>query len=215
MSETTTQDYILLILNCNKYREKAITQKNTWLQNIPNNIIYFHVLGNPELSTSFLFDKEQHILYVRCEDDYNSLPKKTFEALMAIYNVYDFKYIFKTDDDQMLINPHFFKIITSILDKNIPKVHYGGKIVDVKYPHISQYYKIHPELPNNLLIQPTRYCNGRFYLLSLEAVMNLSKKKELIYKEYFEDYTIGLNLSPFLKENMFHINTDKYFVDMV
>jgi hypothetical protein len=61
MSETTTQDYILLILNCNKYREKAITQKNTWLQNIPNNIIYFHVLGNPELSTSFLFDSDDSV----------------------------------------------------------------------------------------------------------------------------------------------------------
>ena len=159
------QDYILLILNCVKYREKAMKQKNTWLQTIPNNIIYYHVLGDPNLESTFLFEEEEHILYVRCEDDYNSLPKKTFESLMAIYNTYNFKYIYKTDDDQMLVNETFFKTVTSILDKMTPKVHYGGKIIDVKQPYRSEYYKIHPELPDNIIIQPTVYCSGRVYLL--------------------------------------------------
>ena len=208
------QDYILLILNCNKYREKALLQKKTWLQTIPTNIIYYHVLGDPTLSTTFLFDEEERILYVRCEDDYNSLPKKTFESLMAIYNTYDFKYIFKTDDDQQLTNEHFFKVIMSILEKNTPKVHYGGKVIHVKQSHRSGYHKIHPELPNNIIIQPTKYCSGRFYLLSFESVMTLEKKKEKIYKEYFEDYAIGLNISLFLKENIFNINTDMHFKDM-
>ena len=209
-----TQDYILLILNCNKYREKALRQKDGWLKTLPNYLIYYHILGDPELSTDFLFDNEERILYVRCEDDYNSLPKKTFESLKAIYETYDFKYIFKTDDDQILTNDNFFNIITSIVNKNTPKIHYGGKIVHVKHPHISQYYKIHPELPKDIIIQPTRYCSGRFYLLSLEAVMLLMRKKNEIYKEYFEDYAIGLNVSIFLKDTLFNINTDKFFIDM-
>ena len=40
------KDFILLILNCYKYREKAIKQKNTWLNKINKNIIYFHILGD-------------------------------------------------------------------------------------------------------------------------------------------------------------------------
>ena len=208
------QEYILLILNCNKYREKAVMQKNGWLKNISSNIIYFHVIGNPELATQYEFDYEERILFVRCDDDYNSLPKKTFEAFMAIYNTYHFKYIFKTDDDQNITNYDFFRILINILNNKIPKIHYGGKIIEVLKPHISQYYKIHSELPCDIVIHPTQYCNGRFYFLSNEAVMNLSNKKQLIYAEYFEDYAIGYHLSPFLKTNVLKIDTDKYFKDI-
>lgn len=206
-------DYILLILNCNKYREKAILQKNGWLKEIPSAIIYFHVIGNPELTTSYEFDNEERILFVRCEDDYNSLPKKTFEALMALYSTYHFKYIFKTDDDQNIMNHDFFRILINILNNKIPQIHYGGKIIQVQKPHISQYYKIHPELPHDIIVQPTQYCNGRFYFLSNDAVMNLSNKKQAICTEYFEDYAIGYHLSSFLKTNMLKIDTDKYFKD--
>lgn len=209
------QDYILLILNCNKYREKALYQKKTWLQILPSNIIYFHVIGNPELNTDFEYDIENRILFVRCDDDYNSLPKKTFESLMAVYNTYHFKYIFKTDDDQELTNPIFFKTIISVLTNKTPKIHYGGNIVDIKRAHVSQYYIIHPELPTNLIMKPTKYCNGRFYFLSFESIMNLSNKKDKVYQEYFEDYAIGLNLSPFLKNNILHIDTEKYFRDII
>ena len=44
------KDYVLLIFNCVKYRDKALYQKNTWLRelsslNNTNNLIYFHVLS--------------------------------------------------------------------------------------------------------------------------------------------------------------------------
>jgi hypothetical protein len=152
-------------------------------------------------------------LYVNTEDDYNSLPKKVIAAYKAVYETYYFKYIFKTDDDQNLINPHFFDIVMNLLEKSQPKVHYGGKMVDVKVPHISQYYRIHPELPDNLVIQPTKYCSGRFYFLSFESVLNLTTKKEKIDMEYFEDYAIGYHLSPYLKKTMLFINSDKHFID--
>ena len=207
------QDYILLILNCRKYTQKALFQKETWLKSLPSNIIYFHVIGVPELNTDFSYDFDNQLLFVRCEDDYNSLPKKTFESLTAIYNTYNFKYIFKTDDDQDLTNIQFFNTIISVINNKTPKVHYGGNIVDIRTPHISQYYKIHSELPTNLIMNVTKYCSGRFYLLSYESVMDLSNKKESIYQEYFEDYAIGLNLSSVLKTNMLHIDTGKYFKD--
>jgi hypothetical protein len=42
------QDFILLIFNCEKYRYKALMQKETWLQELPVNIIYYHVLWQKE-----------------------------------------------------------------------------------------------------------------------------------------------------------------------
>ena len=94
-----------------------------------------------------------------------------------------------------------------------PKTQYGGHIVDVAFPHISTYYIYHPELPKNLLIQKTKYCNGRFYFLSVDAVKDLITKKEIVQKEYLEDYAIGFYLDPKWKENILPITTKKYFED--
>jgi len=206
-----TENYILLIFNCYKYREKAIKQKETWLKNI--DIRYFHVLGDPNLSTDYHFDISNNILHVKCDDDYNSLPKKVLRAYMAISHTYHFKYIFKTDDDQYLEPVHFLYTMMNILDKKTPKVHYGGKINNVTIPYKSQYYRIHPELPKDLSIYTTKYCSGRFYFLSWEAVFNLSNKKVLIENEYLEDYAIGYYLSSYLKTNILDITVDKYFKD--
>ena len=210
------QDYILLILNCEKYKDKALKQKQTWIPNIPTSLLYFHVIGNPELKYEYLFLLDENILYVKCEDDYNSLPKKIMRAFFAIKTTYKFKYIFKTDDDQMVVKPAFFETLINVLNnksKNNTSVHYGGFIVNVTQPHISQYYRIHPELPQDIMIQPIRYCNGRFYFLSKDAISNLLEHKSSIEKTYLEDYAIGLYLPSFLKENMMTIKTNEIFID--
>ena len=209
------QDFIFLIMNCQKYREKAIVQKKTWLMELPHDkIIYYHVIGNIDLQTDFLFDNQERILWVKTLDDYNSLPHKVISAYDAINNIFKYKYIFKTDDDQQLNNcKHFLNTIIKFVESVSPKIHYGGKIVNVHAPHISQYYKIHPELPKNLYIDAIKYCNGRFYLLSNDAVEDLLNKKDKISKEYLEDYSIGYYLDYKYKKEIFLINSDTYFKD--
>jgi hypothetical protein len=212
------QDYILLILNCIKYKNKALKQKETWLQELPNSIIYFHIIGDPNLTNDYLFDYNDNILWVKCDDDYNSLPKKVINAYNAINKEYQFKYIFKTDDDQELTNKTFLQTLIkvlntkNILDSNL-KPHYGGYIVDVKVPHISKYNLVHPELPDNLIINQGKYCSGRFYFLSNEAVIDLLFKKDLIKAELLEDYAIGTHLSTRFKTHIFFIDTNNYFKD--
>lgn len=211
------QDYILLIFNCVKYRFKALKQKDIWILNLPKNIIYFHVLGDPELTNEYEFVLSENLLYIKVDDDYNSLPKKVIRAYSAINKTYKFKYIFKTDDDQQVTNINFFNIIMNLLNNKYDncdtRIHYGGHIVDVKQAHISQYYKIHPELPQNLIVNVTRYCSGRFYFLSNDAIVLLIQKEDNISTEYFEDYAIGLNLSAQLKINILPLETSKYFID--
>jgi hypothetical protein len=209
------QEYILLIMNCKKYKEKAIQQKHSWLKKLSSRLIYFHVVGDPLLDddAGFYFDFVEKVLYVQTKDDYISLPKKVFAAYKAISETYQFKYIFKTDDDQNLVNDNFLNTVMNVLDKKVPRVHYGGKVVDVEVPYLSEYYKIHPELPKNMIINTTKYCSGRFYFLSWDAIFSLCGKKDSIEKEYMEDYAIGLNLPSFLKENILNLTTDKYFID--
>ncbi len=182
----TQVDFILLIFNCQKYAYKAQKQKETWLPNIPDELLYFHVLGNPGIEKDFIIDDENHILYV------------------------------KTDDDQFVSpeNIRFFRILMNTLAKKKPE--YGGHIITVNNPYRSEYYRLHPELPKNLVVMPTKYCSGRFYFLSREAVESLLKPttQDKIKAEYLEDYAIGYNIPNQLKTNMMHLETSKYFTDL-
>jgi hypothetical protein len=208
------QEYIMLIMNCKKYIKKAIFQKKTWLPNIPLYLRYYHVTGDPELDHEFKFDNENHVLWVKSGDDYNSLPNKVITAYNAVFETFNFKYLFKTDDDQILVNPKFFDILSGLILTTVPQIHYGGYIVDVPKPYLSEYYKIHPELPKKLPILQTRYCSGRFYFLSKPAISNLLSKRKIISKEYLEDYAIGFNLDPYFKSNMLKLATQTAFTDI-
>jgi hypothetical protein len=60
----------------------------------------------------------------------------------------------------------------------------------------------------------TKYCSGRFYFLSSEAVNYLITKRENIEREFLEDYAIGFNLKHSLKDGMLSIATNKFFTDI-
>jgi hypothetical protein len=220
-----SNDFILLILNCEKYKYKAEKQKETWLKYLPDNLLYFHVIGKKieninenNSENEYEIDDENKVLYVNTKDDYNSLPDKVITAYKIINKLYNFKYIFKTDDDQMLKNNNFFAtIIKQLINKETQKMksHYGGFIIDVKQDYYSKYYMIHEELPKNLVVKRTKYCSGRFYFLSEEAIKDLIENEEEIKKEYLEDYAIGYNLSDEYKNNMINIKSDFYFEDLV
>ena len=208
------QPFIMLIMNCKKYEKKALFQKKTWLPLVPHYIKYYHVIGDETINDEYLFDNDNKILWVKTGDDYNSLPKKVYASYKAVFETFKFMYLFKTDDDQILVNPKFFDIITTLIKIKEPTPHYGGYVVDVKYPYFSEYNKIHPELPSQLLVLPTKYCSGRFYFLSNEAIVDLLEKKQNIIKEYFEDYAIGYNLDDKFKIGLLHFKTNKFFTDI-
>lgn len=203
-------------MNCKKYVKKAKFQKLTWLPNIPSYLRYYHVIGETNLETKYKFDDENQILFVKVEDDYNSLPKKVIRAYEAVNETFKFKYIFKTDDDQILVKEKFFDVLKGLISNEDPlkKIHYGGYIVDVKQDHISKYNKIHSELPSNILVKKSKYCSGRFYFLSKEAILNLLSKRSLIESEYFEDYAVGIYLEQMYKLNMINILTNNFFTDI-
>ena len=210
------QDFIMLIMNCQKYVKKAAFQKMTWLKQIPQHLKYYHVIGDENLDSEFHFDNNNNnnILYVKVADDYNSLPKKVIAAYNAINKTFNFKYLFKTDDDQILVNNKFFAMLSGLIQTKQPKTHYGGYIVDVKQPYLSEYHRIHPELPQRLPLYVTKYCSGRFYFLSSEAIQDLISKRERIEQEFLEDYAIGFNLNLKFKQNILLIATNKYFIDI-
>ena len=185
------QDYILIILNCYKYRQKAQQQINTWLKIIPPELKYFHVIGNKNKcgDKNFLVDTSNNIIYTSTLDDYVSLPLKVITALEAIHHTYDYKCVFKTDDDQVLLQNNFFHRLIKIMNQNL--FDYGGHIVHIKQDHLSRYWQKHPSLPKNYIMKKTWYCNGRFYILSNRSVSLLLNFKEFFKHGCIEDHLIG------------------------
>ena len=51
------QEFILLIMNCKKYAQKALYQKKTWLPLLPSYLNYFHVIGDETLNEEYIIDK--------------------------------------------------------------------------------------------------------------------------------------------------------------
>lgn len=207
-----TQDFILLIMNCEKYRYKAQLQKNGWLKQLPSRLAYYHVIGNEKLETEYNFDDENRILYVKTKDDYNSLPSKVISSYAAVNSEFEYKYIFKTDDDQHLQEIGMLdQLINFILIKT---PNYGGKLITISSDHISEYYHFHPELPKNVIVRKSQYCNGRFYILSKIAVEDLLTKRDFFKTEYFEDYAVGYYLKDDIKSRFIHIQNE-VFVDIL
>ena len=203
---------ILLILNCNKYKWKSDLQKELWINSkLPSDIIYFYVLGNPSLETDYSFDLSENILFVKCDDGYNSLPTKVINAIEAVNNTYEYNYIFKTDDDQMLCNDKFFNVVQIVLKGK--KYDYGGKQISVK-EHVSKYYTVHSELPKDLLLKEATYSNGRFYFLSTKAVNTLLQYKTDICKHIIEDHAMGYYLLKDKSILSMNIETDNYLIDV-
>jgi hypothetical protein len=205
-------DYIMLIMNCKKYANKALYQKNTWLTLTPSYLIYYHVIGNELMDQDFKFDDDAQILWVKVADDYVSLPKKVIAAYNAVHKTFNYKHIFKTDDDQILVKTSFFGILPKLIENK--GAHYGGYVVNVTRPYLSQYHKIHPELPQYIPILKTAYCSGRFYFLSNPAVQDLLAKRMKIENECLEDYAIGYYLADFFKKDMMNIRTNDFFTDI-
>ena len=65
------QKYILLILNCYKYKYKAEKQTDLWLKKLDNNLLYFHVIGDIDKckDNDFFFDTDNR-------DTTRLLPKR-------------------------------------------------------------------------------------------------------------------------------------------
>ena len=208
-------DLIIGVYSCQKYmntRLKAI--KETWLKKLPSNIKYFHIIGDKKIcdDKNIHIDFNENIIYCNSDDDYNSLPSKVITTLDGINELFDYKYIFKTDDDQNLKKPNFFIQFPKLILNKDPISHYGGFSIIVN-THISNYYMIHNCLPKDIKLEATTYCNGRFYYLSKSAVENLILKKELIKNRYIEDHAIGYYLDDSFKNNMEKFDSRKCFDD--
>lgn len=72
--------------------------KETWISTSDkyDNIDYFIYRGNPE-ADKHKYDKVNHLLTIKCEDDIDNTFKKTYYAFKLAHKIFDYDYIFRTN----------------------------------------------------------------------------------------------------------------------
>ena len=103
---------IVGVLSGKKLHERRGACRDTWCRDLnSNNIEYYFLIGDPELDVQFKVDGD--ILYLRCPDEYKSLPQKTHLFCKWAIENKQFEYLLKCDDDSFIYVDNLLQYSTS------------------------------------------------------------------------------------------------------
>jgi hypothetical protein len=201
---TPSNNILVLILSCEKTRDRREACLETWLRHIPPGIIYKFVIGRPGKAAVTADD----YLYVDAPDTYLGLPEKVWQMCQQALMHWDFEWLFKTDDDSFvnLLRVWEYPKSRDYMGRKITltqgayewhrKVVPGKEMVGLddngKIPaaEVERMDKL-AALPN-----PTRHAtswaSGMGYFLSRNAVRKVAQEPYLhVQKELYEDRMVG------------------------
>ena len=91
---------LITVMSCNDdfFIKQEQIMKETWIKQLNqfDNIDYIIYRGDPDIQ-KHKYDKEQHVLSLKCEDDLDNTYKKTYYAFKLANKIYDYDYIFRTN----------------------------------------------------------------------------------------------------------------------
>jgi GR25 family glycosyltransferase involved in LPS biosynthesis len=210
-----TYKYVLGVMTCKKNLPLSVRQYGRHFKGIETYpFIYMRFIGDPELPTEWSYNEQEHLLTLRCKDDYLTLPYKVYLFVKAVKALFpNIQGIFKTDDDITIDIEKLYTLIE--MHKNelyvgkhvVGKEHISGYLASKE--HVTQMY---PEFKTYGVWMPEAdYCAGGGYYLNNKVFDIVLKRTDLFrpfpenYKEYcngrffenvyvFEDKTVGIAL---------------------
>ena len=182
--------------NDNYFINQERVIKETWLQEIVKypNIDYIIYRGDPNID-KHRYNKDSHILELKCEDDINNTFKKTYYALRLLTNKFNYDYIFRTNTSTYINLGLLNSFIERVCDKN-PLQLWTSEI----YSLIESYCPY----PLNL------YGRGNGLIISRQLVdIILKEGLSHVYLKNCDDWEIGNIL------NSYWINKNINYEDMI
>jgi hypothetical protein len=101
INERSNVDFIFLIVS-NSDVSKG------WYNNIPDNTLYIRVVGDESISESYQFNNTKCTLYMNMENSITMLQDNILSIIEAVNQKFDYKYIFKINYNETLINAKSF-----------------------------------------------------------------------------------------------------------
>jgi len=167
--------------------------------NKEKNFFIYYFIGDPSISEEYLVDEDNHIVYVKVPDNYESLPQKTQAAVSFVNDNYleEINGMIKTDDDIDLDLEKIYSCLCGNLDKD-----YFGIVTQITNPdNLSSWHmgKCESEILNRTPVKVPlcTYCGGGGYFLSNKSIDKISQSKEVYVSMIFEDAATGYVLNSF------------------
>jgi hypothetical protein len=195
MSQNQQKKILIMIMSCNDsffLKEEEIIHK-TWLNKIPENIDYCFYRGDETLE-KHKYNKEEHLLNLRCEDNIENTFKKTYYAFNIIGKIFkDYDYVFRTNTSTY-VNLDLLNNFIQRLDND--EILWTGELYS---------------LSNSFCPYPLYlYGRGNGIILS-KKLINIINKEGLgyLYLEKCDDWIIGNIL------NSYWIRKGKNYLDYI
>lgn len=109
MVEKKKCDILVIVQSCAKNKVKRDACSRTWLKHIPKGVEYFFVVGDPKQKAAA--KKVKNVVTCKCDDSYGGLCSKTIAMFQYAVGHYDFKYLFKCDDDTYVVLDRLVKLL--------------------------------------------------------------------------------------------------------
>ena len=158
----------------------CMANQHKWVNNTEGGII---VTGDPTLLTEYVWNPETKRLIVRCPDDYEGLPYKTFQAIKAIRTLFNPRLIIKQDDDVIITKEKFEAF------KKFDHQYFGKVCVMPRHGLVST-HKIELFQDQRPVLLRTSYCAGPLYGLGYHAIRTLCERMDPSNLKY-EDALVG------------------------
>ena len=179
--------YFIGIISCKRYEDRR-TKQAEYLSKLTLNYRYF--IGNKELKEA-VEDVENKIVYLPCEDNYESLPEKVHMMISWIYNNYpSVEYMIKMDDDVKILN---YTLLYEFCKQFVlSKSHYAGSVVKSVGKSFHHAGKSDTNKMDKIPVKApkTMFAQGPFYYLTRYA-MKIAIEDMLKKNTIFEDQSLG------------------------
>jgi hypothetical protein len=179
--------YFIGIISCKRYEDRRIKQAE-YLSKLKLNYRYF--IGNKDL-TEAVEDVENNIVYLPCEDNYESLPQKVHAMISWIYeNCPNVEYMIKMDDDVKILN---YSLLYEFCKQfAMSKSHYAGSVIKSVGTSFHHAGKSDTDKMDKIPVKApkTTFAQGSFYYLSRYA-MKIAIDDMLKKNTIFEDQSLG------------------------
>lgn len=192
----------IFILSCKKRLHNALLKLREFKKNNITNCICKIFIGDLDIENTY---EENDIIYLKCPDNYESLPFKIYTGMKWFIENYSIKYIFKTDDD---IKINFLKLNKLFINNINNKIIYCGNCALFR-PCKDDYHfnKCEDPIINTQYIDMpyfVMYCSGGGYFVNVNILKKCLKQYLCLFTEQkilAEDYLMGkvmndLNIIP-------------------
>lgn len=189
-------EFLVCVQNCRARfgKNPARTADLQTLCRTQPTIACYQYLGDPDLPTDFAINERDHVITLRCQDDYLNLCHKFGQLVHALRNITGLNHrfralkgVFCTDDDVVLTVPKMY----SFFQKHQTEAYWG---------HVTQHELLTSHLKNKALespairqqleklpgllkydveVSPCEYCCGGGFFLRMDTLLLVSDSDDL------------------------------------